>query len=93
MPAGPTARTPSAASRSAASSPAGSARSAEDGPIVLTAATAVPPLGPSAPTSIEAVPNNHRLYAWQWFFFAAAAAIIYLLALRSRRRRDLPPEP
>ena len=65
----------------------------EDGPVVLTAATAVPPLAPSAPASIEAVPNNHRFYAWQWFFFAAAAAIIYALALRGRRRRDLPPEP
>ena len=65
----------------------------QDGPIVLTAATAVPPLAPSAPASIESVPNNHRLYAWQWFFFALAAAVIYLLALRGRRRRDLPPEP
>lgn len=65
----------------------------ENGPIVLTAATAVPPLAPSAPASIESVPNNHRFYAWQWFFFAAAAAIIYALALRGRRRRDLPAEP
>lgn len=63
-----------------------------DGPMVLTAATAVPPLAPSAPASIEAIPNNHRFYAWQWFFFAAAAAMIYWLALR-KRRRDLPPEP
>jgi len=64
-----------------------------DGPIVLTAATAVPPLAPSAPASIESIPNNHLVYAWQWFFFAAAAAIIYVLALRGRRKRDLPPEP
>jgi len=64
-----------------------------DGPIVLTAATAVPPLAPSAPASIESIPNNHRFYAWQWFFFAVAAAVIYVLALRGRRRPDLPPEP
>ena len=47
----------------------------EDGPITLTAATAAPPLAPSAPASIENIPNNHRLYALQWFFFAAAAAL------------------
>ena len=64
----------------------------EEGPITLTAATAAPPLAPSAPTGIEAIPNNHLLYAFQWFFFAAAAALIYWLALR-KRRRDLPPEP
>lgn len=65
----------------------------EDGPIVLTAARATPPLAASAPATIDAVPNNHRMYAVQWFFFAAAAAVIYVLALRGRRRRDLPPEP
>jgi len=64
----------------------------EDGPIILAAATAIPPLTPSAPATIVSIPNNHRLYAWQWFFFAAAAAIIYLLAL-SKRGKDLPPEP
>jgi cytochrome oxidase assembly protein ShyY1 len=63
-----------------------------DGPITLTAARAVPPLGPSAAPGIDAVPNNHRLYAAQWFFFALAAAVIYLLALR-KRRRELPAEP
>ena len=65
----------------------------EEGPIVLTIAAPAPPLAPSAPVTIESIPNNHRLYALQWFFFAAAAAIVYLLALRTRRRRDLPPEP
>ena len=64
----------------------------EDGPIILAAATAIPPLAPSAAATIESIPNNHRLYAWQWFFFAAAAAVIYLLALK-KRGRDLPPEP
>jgi len=61
-------------------------------PITLTSATASPPLAPSAPVSIEAIPNNHLLYALQWFFFAAAAAVIYILAVR-KRRQDLPPEP
>lgn len=41
-------------------------------------------LQPSAPPSVETIPNNHRLYAVQWFAFAIAALIIYLLALRKR---------
>jgi cytochrome oxidase assembly protein ShyY1 len=65
----------------------------EDGPVMLTAAAAVPPLAPSQPPSLENIPNNHRFYALQWFFFAAAALVIYVLALRGRRRRNLPPEP
>jgi surfeit locus 1 family protein len=63
----------------------------EDGPITLTSARAAPPLAASAPTAIDSVPNNHRLYALQWFFFAAAAGLIYWLALRGQRRRELPP--
>jgi cytochrome oxidase assembly protein ShyY1 len=65
----------------------------EDGPIVLTAATAAPPLSASAHPSMESIPNNHRFYAFQWFFFAAAAAVIYWLALRRRNAPKLPPEP
>lgn len=34
------------------------------------------------------IPNNHLLYAIQWFIFAAAAAVIYVLALRKRRKAD-----
>lgn len=30
------------------------------------------------------IPNNHFLYAIQWFIFAAAASIIYVLAVRKR---------
>jgi len=32
----------------------------------------------------EQIPNNHLLYAIQWFIFASAAALIYVLALRKR---------
>jgi surfeit locus 1 family protein len=65
----------------------------EDGPVTLTAARAAPPLVASQPPGLDTIPNNHRLYALQWFFFAAAALAIYLLALRKRNRGTLPPEP
>ncbi|HTU09538.1 MAG TPA: SURF1 family protein [Allosphingosinicella sp.] len=65
-----------------------------DGPIMLTAATPTPPLvGASAPPGIDTIPNNHRLYALQWFFFAGLALVIFALALRRRNRPKLPPEP
>ena len=64
-----------------------------DGPVTLTAAAAVSPLTPSQPTRIENIPNNHMLYALQWFFFALAAAVIYVLALRKRNATTLPGEP
>lgn len=35
--------------------------------------------------SIDGIPNNHMLYAIQWFFFAFVAALIYVLALRKRQ--------
>lgn len=59
----------------------------DEGSVVLTSASAVPPLEASAPPSLEEIPNNHLSYAFQWFFFAAAAAIIYALALRGRLSR------
>jgi cytochrome oxidase assembly protein ShyY1 len=65
----------------------------EDGPIILTAATATPPLAPSQPPGLDNIPNNHLLYALQWFFFALAAAVIYGLALRKRNAPKLPPGP
>lgn len=34
--------------------------------------------------SPQEIPNNHLLYAIQWFIFATAAAVIYVLALRKR---------
>ena len=39
-----------------------------------------------SPPSPEQIPNNHLLYAIQWFIFAAAAAIIYIMAVRKRRQ-------
>ncbi len=62
-----------------------------EGPIILTVATAAPPLEPSAAPSIDDIPNNHMAYAFQWFFFALTAALIYVLALRRRRRSVAPP--
>jgi cytochrome oxidase assembly protein ShyY1 len=53
--------------------------------IRLISETAAPGLQPSARPDPKTVPNNHLMYAFQWFFFAAAAAVIYLLALRKRQ--------
>jgi cytochrome oxidase assembly protein ShyY1 len=50
----------------------------------LVAASSPAGLAPSAPPSIEQIPNNHRSYAIQWFLFAVIAVAIYLLALRGR---------
>lgn len=35
--------------------------------------------------SPDSIPNNHLMYAVQWFFFALTALIIYIIALRKRR--------
>jgi surfeit locus 1 family protein len=56
----------------------------------LVAATPAPGLQASAAPSPRDLPDNHLLYAFQWFFFAATAAIIYVLALRRRRREASP---
>jgi surfeit locus 1 family protein len=58
--------------------------------IRLVANSGVKGLERLVPPSIDAIPNNHFLYAIQWFFFASAAGIIYLLAAR-RRWLDAPP--
>lgn len=50
----------------------------------LVAASAPPGLEPSAPPSLDAIPNNHRSYALQWFAFALTALIVYGLAVRKR---------
>jgi surfeit locus 1 family protein len=52
--------------------------------IKLVATDKVDGLELLAKPSPEQIPNNHLLYAIQWFIFAAAAAIIYVLALRKR---------
>jgi cytochrome oxidase assembly protein ShyY1 len=44
-------------------------------------------LEPSRAPSQESIPNNHRLYAVQWFLFAAIALLIYVLALRKRWKK------
>lgn len=54
--------------------------------IRLVAASAPPGLEASALPSAESIPNNHRMYAVQWFLFAAIALVIYALALRKRSR-------
>ena len=54
--------------------------------IRLVAASAPPGLEPSALPSLQSIPNNHRMYAVQWFAFAGIALLIYFLALRKRQR-------
>jgi len=55
--------------------------------LLLVAATPAPGLQASMPPSPTEIPNNHRMYAVQWFAFAAIAVVIYVLALRRRGRR------
>jgi cytochrome oxidase assembly protein ShyY1 len=54
--------------------------------LMLVADQPAPGLEPSAPSSLEDVPNNHLAYAVQWFLFAAVALVIYGLAVRRRLR-------
>jgi surfeit locus 1 family protein len=54
---------------------------------VLQAAQQPPGLKPLAPPDPNDLPNNHLMYAGQWFFFALTALVIYVLALRKRWRR------
>lgn len=56
--------------------------------IRLVAATPAPGLETSAPPSVASIPNNHRLYAIQWFSFAAIALIIYGLAVGKRLKEE-----
>ena len=43
-------------------------------------------LQPLAPPDPSDLPQNHLMYAGQWFFFALTALVIYVLALRKRWR-------
>lgn len=52
--------------------------------IKLVATDKVEGLQLLAKPSPAQIPNNHLLYAIQWFIFASAAAIIYYLAARKR---------
>jgi surfeit locus 1 family protein len=52
--------------------------------IKLVATDKVEGLQQLALPSPEQIPNNHLLYAIQWYIFATAASIIYVLALRKR---------
>jgi surfeit locus 1 family protein len=56
-------------------------------PYRLVAESALQPLEPSAPPSLEAIPNNHLSYAFQWFSFAAALGVIYLIYVAQQRRK------
>lgn len=58
--------------------------------IRLVSIEAAPGLEPSAAPDPAAMPNNHLLYAVQWFLFAAMAAVIYVLALRRRQEAKGP---
>jgi surfeit locus 1 family protein len=54
--------------------------------IKLVSTDAVDGLEILAEPSPRQIPNNHLLYAIQWFIFAAAATIIYILAVRKRTK-------
>lgn len=54
--------------------------------IKLVSTDAVDGLDILAEPSPSQIPNNHLLYAIQWFIFAAAATIIYVLAVRKRTK-------
>ena len=55
--------------------------------ISLVADNPAPGLEPAARPDPANIPNNHLLYAIQWFAFALIAGVIYILALRKRRRQ------
>jgi surfeit locus 1 family protein len=54
--------------------------------IKLVASSPVEGLELLAKPSPEQIPNNHLLYAVQWFFFASAAAVMFFFAVRKRQR-------
>jgi surfeit locus 1 family protein len=54
--------------------------------LLLVATQPAAGLKPSAPPSMDAIPNNHLAYAVQWFVFAAIALVIFLIALKKRTR-------
>lgn len=59
----------------------------------LVSTTGLGGLEASAPPSPASIPNNHRMYAVQWFLFAGIALLIYVLALRRRNAKAEEPRP
>lgn len=53
-------------------------------PMLVVDKPPVPQLRAAAQPSPDQIPNNHLVYAIQWFLFAAAATLIYIFALRRR---------
>ena len=60
--------------------------------IKLVVTDDVPGLQKLAPPSTDSIPNNHLIYAIQWFFFAFAAAVIFLLAVRKKMQTKEPQQ-
>ncbi|MBX9797431.1 SURF1 family protein [Sphingomonas sp.] len=61
--------------------------------LMIVAAAPAPGLAASATPDPQSIPNNHLVYAIQWFFFASAAGVIYALALRQRLAGRAEPPP
>ncbi len=59
----------------------------QGGQVLLVSDIAAPGLQPSAPPSLDDIPNNHLAYAVQWFIFAAVAVVIYGIAVWRRSPR------
>lgn len=55
-------------------------------PFMLVVENAWSGLLPSAPADPNQIPNNHVMYAFQWFAFSVAAIAIYAFALKKRFR-------
>lgn len=56
-----------------------------DARYLIVADAARAPLEPSAPPSLDTIPNNHRAYAMQWFLFAATLLVIFGVYVRRAR--------
>ncbi|MFW2831222.1 SURF1 family protein [Sphingomonas sp. ID0503] len=54
--------------------------------LILVAESPAAGLQRSLPPDPKDIPNDHRMYAVQWFSFAAIALVIYAVALRKRLR-------
>ncbi|MEE4349230.1 MAG: SURF1 family protein [Pacificimonas sp.] len=71
-------------------------REVGDGPdrfLLVSSRAATPALMPSAPPTIDDIPNSHLSYAGQWFGFAAVLSVIYVLFTLQWRKSRRPSEP